>query len=169
MKLTEETKRTLKQEIYDFMKECREKEHPESFLIGVLHKVQEEYGYLSRQHMQEVAEAMEIPAATVSGVASFYHFFRLTPIGKYKISICMGTACYVKGAEEIVEAFKEHLNIENGETSADGLFTLELTRCLGVCGQAPVAMINDRIHGNLSKTDIPVIVQNIKNQEKSAS
>lgn len=158
---------TLEREIQDFIADCRTKEHVESFLISVLHKVQSRYGFLSTEHMQEVAELLGVPASTVSGVATFYHFFRLQPQGKYKISFCLGTACYVKGAPAIIDVFKEELGIDTGETTKDGLFSIEITRCLGVCGLAPVVMINETIHGKLTPASVPSIIAGIRKKEEA--
>jgi len=94
----------------------------------------------------------------VSGVASFYHFFRLTPRGKFVIHVCMGTACYVKGADRVAQKFMEELGISWGETSKDHVFTLEGSRCLGTCGLAPVVMIGDDVHGNVTPDQVPIIL-----------
>jgi NADH:ubiquinone oxidoreductase subunit E len=164
MKLTEPLARTLDREIMDYIADVKTKDHSESYLIGVLHRVQARYGFLSQQHMQEVAEALGVPAATVSGVATFYHFFRLEPQGTYRISVCLGTACYVKGADRIHEAFRKELGIEEGETTTDGMFSLESTRCLGVCGQAPVVTINERVIGKVTPEMIPSIIKELCTQ-----
>ncbi|MDR2735066.1 MAG: NADH-quinone oxidoreductase subunit NuoE [Spirochaetota bacterium] len=158
---------TLERDLQDFIASCRKREHPESFLITVLHKVQARCGYLSNEHMQEVAELLGVPASTVSGVATFYHFFRLKPQGKYMINFCLGTACYVRGAPLVVDAFREVLGIEVGETTKDCLFSLEATRCLGVCGLAPVAMINEEVYGKLTPTAIPGIIDTIRRREEA--
>ncbi len=144
--IKDEKKETLKR----YMESIKGEAHPESFLIAILHKAQELYGFLSREVMDDVAETMNIPTAHIWGVATFYHYFNLAPRGTYVISICLGTACYVKGAEQILDAIKEHLNIKLGETTEDKLFTLQETRCLGACGLAPVMMINDKIYGELT-------------------
>ena len=156
---------TLDSDIIKYINDCTQKEHFESYLISILHKVQGKYGYLSEQHMQEVAELLGVPAAQVSGVATFYHFFRLRPQGKYNISVCMGTACYVKGANEILEQFKTTLGINEGEVTNDGMYSLEITRCLGVCGLAPVVMINDKVYGKLTPEMIPSIIKTIQTEE----
>ena len=117
--------------------------------------------------MQEVAEYLKVPAAKVSGVATFYHFFRLKPQGKYNISICMGTACYVKGADKVLDAFKFALRINEGETTKDGIFSLENTRCLGVCGLAPVVMINNHVYGKVTAEMVPSILRNLKEKDKA--
>jgi NADH-quinone oxidoreductase E subunit len=164
MNLTEPLQKTLDKDILDFIEEKKKDEHADSYLIAVMHKVQARYGYLSRQHMQEIAEALGVPAATVSGVATFYHFFRLKPRGKFSVSVCLGTACYVKGADKIYDAFCNELGIKEGETTKDGLFSIENTRCLGVCGQAPVVMINERIYGKVTAEMIPAIIKDLVKQ-----
>jgi NADH:ubiquinone oxidoreductase subunit E len=164
---TRERAYTLEKDLQDYIASCHKREHPESFLITVLHKVQARYGYLSHEHMQEVAELLGVPASTVSGVATFYHFFRLKPQGKYMINFCLGTACYVRGAPLVVDAFREELGIEVGGTTKDGLFSLEATRCLGVCGLAPVAMINDEVYGKLMPAAIPGIIAAIRKREEA--
>jgi NADH-quinone oxidoreductase E subunit len=156
---------TLDADLRDFIVSCLTREHSESFLITVLHKVQARYGYLSNDHMQEVAELLNVPASTVSGVATFYHFFRLKPQGKYKVNFCLGTACYVRGIQDVVDAFSSELGIGLGETTKDGLFTLEGARCLGVCGLAPVVMINDDVHGKLTSASVPGIIADIRKKE----
>jgi NADH:ubiquinone oxidoreductase subunit E len=137
-------------QLKEFITSCKSKEHPDSFLIAVLHRAQAIYGFLPRNVMDEIAQEMQIPTAHIWGVATFYHYFNLTPPGKYVISVCLGTACYVKGAEQIVAAIKHELGITFGEVTRDGLFSLQEARCLGACGLAPVVMINDRIHGDLT-------------------
>ena len=149
----------LDKEITAFIQECRTKAHPESYLIAVLHRVQVKYGYLSEEHMNEVAQRLQVPTSTVSGVATFYHFFRLQPQGKYNISICLGTACFVKGADKVLEAFKNELGIEMGETTQDGLFSLENSRCLGVCALAPVVTINEKVYSKVTPTQVPELIR----------
>ncbi len=148
----------LGEDIAALIDACREDEHPESRLIGVLHKVQETFGYLGEKQLDAVAQLLQVPAAKVAGVAGFYHFFRLTPRGKYVIHVCMGTACYVKGAERVAQKFMEELGISWGETSTDRVFTLEGSRCLGTCGLAPVVMIGDDVHGNVTADQVPIIL-----------
>ena len=115
--------------------------------------------------MDIVAEAMNIPTAHIWGVATFYHYFNLKPVGKNIVSVCIGTACYVKGAGEVLKALKKALGIEVGETSEDKLFTLQEARCLGACGIAPVIMINDKIYGELTGKSV---VELIKKYRKAA-
>lgn len=151
----------IDKEILDFIDECMQKDHPESYLISILHKIQGKYGYLSQEHMDKVAHLIGVPTSTVFGVATFYHFFRLQPQGKYSISICLGTACFVKGADEVLEAFKNQLGIEIGETTSDGLFSIEGTRCIGVCALAPVVTINGKVYSNVTAKKVPEILNAI--------
>lgn len=161
-----DNKRTLDQDIIVLMDQCLTREHSESYLIAIMHKIQARYGYLSEQHMDEVAQYMQIPTSTISGVATFYHFFRLRPTGKFSISVCLGTACFVKGADKILEAFKTELGIDLGETTQDGLFSLENSRCLGVCALAPVVTINERIYSNVSARQVPEMLNKVRFDEE---
>jgi NADH:ubiquinone oxidoreductase subunit E len=157
-------KEELPEEIVKFIEECCWKEHSESQLISVLHKVQAHFGYLAPEKLDAVAQLLQVPAATVSGVATFYHFFRLSQRGRFVVSVCMGTACYVKGAQEVVEKFREELGITFGETTADGMFTLEESRCVGTCGLAPVVMVNERVHGKVTTEQVPVLIEDYRNR-----
>jgi NADH-quinone oxidoreductase E subunit len=150
---------TLTPEIVAFIRECHDRKHPESQLISVLHKVQGHFGFIGPEQLEAVAQLLRVPSAKVAGVATFYHFFRLKPRGKYIINVCMGTACYVKGSDQIAQRLKDELGIDFGETTKDGIFTLEATRCLGTCGLAPVLMVGDTIHGRLTPDQIPAIVK----------
>lgn len=149
-------------ELKDFMEEMKVREHPESNLIAILHKAQGLFGYLDNDIMDEIALSMDIPTAHIWGVATFYHFFKLKPQGKYVISVCLGTACYVKGANDILDAIKKELKIGMGETTEDMLFTLQETRCLGACGLAPVMMINDKIYGELTPQKTAEIIAGLR-------
>lgn len=155
----------LPKEVVEYIDQCMQSEEPKSQLITVLHKVQEQLGYLSQQSMDAVAYLMQIPAAKVSGVASFYQYFRLKACGKYVISICMGTACYVKGAESILEKFSEELGIKSGETTKDEIFTLEVSRCLGACALAPVVKIGDEVYSEVTQDKVPGILKNYFDKE----
>jgi NADH-quinone oxidoreductase E subunit len=152
---------TLDSKIITFIEQCLTKEHSESYLIAVLHKVQQKYGYLSTDHMDEVAHMLKVPTSVVSGVATFYHFFRLQPRGKFAISICMGTACFVKGADQVADAFERELGIHVGETTSDGLFSIENSRCLGVCAMAPVVMINDQVYSKVTAQQVPQLLHDV--------
>lgn len=144
----------------------RHDEHPESQLIAVLHAVQMHFGYLPEVILDEVAQRMQIPTATVSGVASFYHFFRLHPSGRHSISVCLGTACFVKGADKILEAFQAELGIGLGETSGDGEFSLEISRCLGICALAPVVQIDDQVYSQVKPYQVSQIISKIREKEE---
>lgn len=140
----------------------------EGMLIRILQKSQDIFGYLPIEVQARISEKLNIPISTINGVVSFYSLFSQEPRGKNTISVCLGTACYVKGAQEILNAIKEELQIDVGETSMDKLFTLKATRCIGACGLAPVITINDEVHGRLTPADIPsVLYPYIKTHKKS--
>ncbi|WP_139904683.1 NADH-quinone oxidoreductase subunit NuoE [Clostridium thermarum] len=139
-----------------------QQENKESALIAVLHKAQELFGYLGEEVQNYVAEKLSIPVSKVYGVISFYSYFTTEPKGKYVISICTGTACFVKGSGEIVEEFKRKLNIKEGETTKDGLYTIDTLRCVGACGLAPVIMVNNRVYGHFTKKDINKVLEEYK-------
>ncbi len=151
-------------ELREFIAAAKTRENPHSHLISVLHRTQELFGYLPTEIMDEIAQAMEIPTAHIWGVATFYHYFKLTPPGKHVISACLGTACYVKGATQILQAIKDELKIDFGQVTPDGLFSLGPARCLGACGLAPVVMIDDKIHGELTPKKIVQILREYKKQ-----
>jgi NADH:ubiquinone oxidoreductase subunit E len=155
----------LPADLVEFITLCLTKEHPESYLIAVLHKLQQRFGYLQTAHLDEVAQRLQIPTAFVSGVATFYHFFRLQPQGRHRISVCLGTACFVKGADKILEAFQAELGIGLGEVTSDGLFSLDLTRCLGVCGLAPVVTINNKVYSQVTPQQVPELINKVKTEE----
>ena len=137
------------------------KEQP-GCLMPVLQQAQEIYGYLPIEVQAIVAEGLGISLSEVYGVATFYSQFRLNPKGIYRISICLGTACYVKGAAKVLEAVERKLGIQVGECTPDGLFSLESCRCVGACGLAPVMMINDEVYGRLTPDEIPGILATYK-------
>lgn len=150
---------TLGEPLVEYIRQCRATPEPHSHLISVLHKVQAKFGYLGPQQLDAVAQLLQVPAAKVSGVASFYHFFRLQPRGRYIINVCLGTACYVKGADRIAQRMMNELGITWGETSKDNLFTLEASRCLGTCGLAPIVMVGDDVHANVTPDQVPLILE----------
>jgi NADH:ubiquinone oxidoreductase subunit E len=152
-------KLSLGQSVVALIETFRAEPNSEGQLIAVLHKVQAEYGYLSAEHLDAVAQLLQVPAAKVAGVASFYHFFRLKPRGKFMINVCLGTACYVKGADRVAQKVIDELGITWGETSKDGVFTLEGSRCLGTCGLAPVVMIDNEIHGDVTPEQVPALLE----------
>lgn len=137
-------------------------------LIPVLHEAQELYGYLPMTVQKRIADGLNVSLATVYGVVTFYTQFSLNPKGKYKINVCLGTACYVKGAGDILNKISEILKIKSGECSKDMVFSLDACRCVGACGLAPVIMINDDVYGRLTADDIPAIIQSYMDKEAEA-
>ncbi len=150
-----------------YIQETQGKPYSDSYLIAVLHRAQALYGYLPKDIIDVVAEEMGIPTAHIWGVATFYHYFDLEPRGKHLVSICLGTACYVKGAAQIVETLKQQLKVDMGQTSEDGLFTLQPARCLGACGLAPVVMIDDKIYGELTPKKMTDILKTYRKKAKT--
>lgn len=128
-------------------------------LISVLHKAQEIFGYLPEEVQTYVAEQLGISVAKVYGVVSFYSFFTMTPKGKHPISVCMGTACYVRGAGKVLEDLQNQLGIKAGETTADGLFSIDALRCVGACGLAPVVLVGEEVYGREEAKDITGILK----------
>lgn len=149
---------TLPEEIVQYIEECKQKPHPESYLIPVLHKIQNHFGYLSSEYLEEVSQRMKIPSSKITGVATFYHLFSFTPRGKYRISICLGTACYVKGSGKLLEQFKEMLGIQENETTPDGMFSIECSRCFGACALAPVVVVNNKVYGDVKPEQVEKIL-----------
>ena len=129
----------------------------EGELIRVLHTAQGIFGYLPKEVQIYVAKKLNVPVSKVYGVVSFYSFFTLKPKGEYDISVCMGTACYVRGSENVLEELKKQLGIEIGDTTEDGKFSLRTLRCVGACGLAPVVMIGEKVYGRVT----PDMVSNI--------
>lgn len=154
-----ESKKVLPEFLLGFIDECLKKPHPESELISVLHMVQNYYGFLPEEQLNAVSQVMQIPLAKVTGVATFYHHFSMTKKGRFVISVCMGTACYVKGSELVAKRFSDELGIQFGETTKDGMFTLEAARCLGTCGLAPVVMIGETVHSQVTSDEVSKIIQ----------
>jgi NADP-reducing hydrogenase subunit HndA len=128
-------------------------------LIPVLHEAQEVYGYLPMNVQKQISAGLNVPLAEIYGVVTFYTQFSLEPKGKFRISMCMGTACYVKGASQIMDKLKEKLGIHIGERTEDGRFSLDACRCIGACGLAPVMMINDDVYGRLTPDEIEGILE----------
>ena len=129
-----------------------------SKLIAVMQQAQDIYGYLPIEVQEMIAEGMDIPLEKVYGVATFYAQFSLSPKGEYNISVCLGTACYVKGAQSLVNALQEKLGIGLDECTPDGKFSLTACRCIGACGLGPVLTVNDEVYGKLTDKDIPGIL-----------
>ncbi|WP_373897860.1 NADH-quinone oxidoreductase subunit NuoE [Haloimpatiens sp. FM7315] len=137
-------------------------ENKEAALIAVLHKAQGIYGYLGEEVQNFIAEKLEIPRSKVYGVVTFYSFFTTVPKGKYIISVCTGTACFVRGAGDILDEFKRKLKIKEGETTKDGLFTLDVLRCVGACSIAPVVLVNDKVYGHFNKSQVEKVLSELK-------
>ena len=131
-------------------------------LIPILHEAQELFGYLPEEVQQKIADGLGISLAEVYGVATFYSRFTLVPKGKYNIQLCLGTACYVKGANEVIERVKRELNITEGECTSDKQFSLVATRCIGCCGLAPVATVNADVYGKITADQVPGIIAKYK-------
>ena len=127
-------------------------------LMPIMQQAQDIFGYLPEEVQRHIAEQLDIPAGDVYGVATFYAQFNLEPQGKHTISLCLGTACYVKGAQKVLEAVEKELGILAGKTTPDGRFTFNATRCLGACGLAPVMMIGNEVYGRLTPEQVPGIL-----------
>jgi len=144
------------QKLYEVIEKYK---NTEGALIPVLHEAQEIYGYLPLEVQKKISEELGVPLAEIYGVVTFYTQFSLNPKGKYKIGVCLGTACYVKGSGAILDKLKEKLGIDVGECTEDGKFSLEATRCIGACGLAPVMTINDDVYGRLVPDDVEGILE----------
>ena len=143
----------------ELQKVIDENKHDKSNLMVVMQKAQDIYGYLPYEVQNMIAEGMDVPFEKVYGVATFYAQFSLSPKGKYNISVCMGTACYVKGAGELFDSLQEKLGIGPDECTADGKFSLVSARCVGACGLAPVLLVNDDVYGRVTKEDLDTILK----------
>ena len=130
-------------------------------LIQMLNEVQEHYGYIPMKAQKELSEFLKVPMAEVYGVITFYSRFTLKPKGKYNIAVCLGTACYVKGSQKIMDRLKERLKIEPGETTEDGKFSIEETRCVGACGLAPVFTVNGEVYGKATVQTIDKVLDEL--------
>jgi NADH-quinone oxidoreductase subunit E len=147
-------------ELVGFIEEWKKK--PGS-LIMMLHRIQEEYGYISRESAEKLAKMIDMPMAKIYGVVTFYHYFKTTKPGKNRIAVCMGTACYLKGGQGMIEECESILNIKEGEVTDDGLFSIDSVRCLGCCGLAPVMMVGNEVYGKLTKEQLPEIIAKYRN------
>jgi NADP-reducing hydrogenase subunit HndA len=151
IKLPENKLRELKEACQAFNNEKGE-------LINVLHKAQGIFGYLPAEVQEVIANELNVSVAHVYGVVTFYSFFTMTPKGTHPISICLGTACYVRGAEKVLDEFKKELNIQVGQTTPDGKFSLSCLRCVGACGLAPVVMVGEKVYGRVAPDGVKEII-----------
>ena len=134
-----------------------------SQLMHVMQVAQDIYGYRPREVQVRIAEGLDVPLEKVYGVATFYAQFALSPKGEYAISVCLGTACYVKGSQSVLDKIKEELGIDEGECTPDGKFSIEACRCVGACGLAPVFTVNGEVYGKVTPDDVPGILAKYKN------
>jgi NADH:ubiquinone oxidoreductase subunit E len=153
-----------KREIIDQILE-KNKDLPGGLMV-ILNEVQSKVGFISEPMQEYIAQKMRVPVSTIHGVVSFYSFFTTTARGKHTIKFCMGTACYVGGAEQLIEKAKQILGVEPGQTTKDGMITVELCRCVGACSQAPVIVIDEDSHGRVRPNKLPQLIRTIQEDEK---
>lgn len=134
-------------------------------LIMILHEIQNHHGYVPRELSLELSKMLDVPLARIYEVITFYNYFKLSPPGKHRIALCMGTACYLRGAAVVLNEIKGILGIEEGQTTKDGLFHLDVVRCLGCCGLAPVMMIDNKVYGKVKKSEIADILSKYIKEE----
>jgi len=151
-------------QIQEIIDEWKEKPGP---LMPVLHSAQEIFGCLDQEVQEYIAKELKMDMSQIHDVATFYSRFTLEPKGKYTIGVCMGTACYVRGSGSILETFKTALGIEPGETTSDGLFTIEAIRCIGCCGLAPAICVNEDVYGKFTSTKVPELIRKYKIKEEA--
>ena len=132
---------------------CTSFNNDKTEIINVLHKVQGAFGYLPAEVQEVIAHELNLPMAQVYGIVTFYSYFTMTPKGDHPISICMGTACYVRGADKILDEFKRQLNVKVGEVTPDGKFSITCLRCIGACGLAPVLLVGEKVYGRITTAD----------------
>lgn len=156
MECTNRTKNLCFEELKEFIENLDE---TKGELITVLHKAQEIFGYLPMEVQEFISENTNIPISEIYGVITFYSFFTTTPKGEYPISVCMGTACYVNGAEKILNEIQRELGIKVGETTTDGRFSLDVLRCIGACGMAPVILIGKKTYGRVKADEVKNILK----------
>jgi NADH-quinone oxidoreductase subunit E len=137
-------------------------------LIPLLQEVQEVQGYVSREAVDRLGEHLNLPASRIYGVATFYNQFRFAPLGAYHVQVCRGTACHVKGSKAVLDAMQRHLQIEAGQTSRDGLFSLEVVACLGACGLAPLICVNGEFHGGVTADSAVRILRRYRREAEVA-
>lgn len=152
----------LEKQVSEFMEGIKkEYKQEKDNLIQILNEVQEHFGYVPKEAQEAISEFLGIPMAEIYGVITFYSRFSLKPKGKYNISVCMGTACFVKGSQKILDRLLERLKIEVGETTADGKFSIEETRCVGACGLAPVFTVNGEVYGKATVQKLDQVLDDL--------
>lgn len=142
-------------ELESFVREWKDKP---GNLIMILHRVQQEFSFIPREAAERLARDLDIPMAKIYGVMTFYHYFKTTKPGKHRLAVCMGTACYLKGGQALIEECESILGISGHDVTADGLFSIDAVRCVGCCGLAPVLMVGDEVYGKLTKEQVPEII-----------
>ena len=142
---------------------CKSFNNEPGELINVLHKAQGIFGYLPAEVQEVIARELNVPVAKVYGVVTFYSFFTMIPKGRYPISVCMGTACYVRGCEKVLDQLNRNLGISVGETTADGKFSLSCLRCVGACGLAPVVLVGEKVYGRIAPDGVKDILKEYQN------
>ena len=152
----------LDERLLDFINKWKDKKGRE---IMILHKVQEIYGFVPRAVAMEVSRLIDLPLAKIYGIITFYHIFKLKKQGRHKISVCMGTACYLKGGNDIIYELEKILGVGVNCVTEDGRFSVEVVRCVGCCGLAPVMLINGKVYGNLKSGDLPKILNEYKEMD----
>lgn len=138
--------------------------HGADSLIPILQKIQDEEGFLSRQAVIEVGKTLDIPASKIYGVATFYNQFRFEALGKYHVQVCRGTACHVLGSSTVLQELEKMLKIKAGQTTRDGMFSMEVVACIGACGLAPVICINGEFHAKVTKESLQGIIEEYRNK-----
>ena len=162
----EEEKNCVEKRLTKEMEEVLNK-HPKQkdSLIAILNEVQEKYGYIPKTCKMEISKYLNMPMAEIYGVITFYSRFTTSPKGKYNIAVCLGTACFVKGSQSILDRLKERLKISGGETTPDGKFSIDEVRCVGACGLAPVFMVNDEVYGNATVKMVDEVLDKLEKEE----
>ena len=146
---------TLSEDVRQVVERWKDKEGNH---IMILHDIQDRYGYVPREASLEISRQLDQPLARIYEVLTFYNYFKLTPPGKYNISVCLGTACYLKGAPTLIDQFRRILHVEEGESTKDGLFHLQIVRCLGCCGLAPVITVDHKVYSAVKRSDVAGII-----------
>jgi NADH:ubiquinone oxidoreductase subunit E len=155
---TEQDTVEFPESVREFARQCLARPRGASYLIPVLHRLQGAVGYLRKDHLREVAEMFGLSAAKVLGVATFYHYFSLKPRGRHTVSVCLGTACHVKGAGQVLARVEQLLGITQGQTTPDRLFSIESARCVGMCAMAPVVIVDGQVYGSVKPADVARIL-----------